>query len=281
MHRSARAAAIAGAVALALFGAGEMAVRGLFDIKLYGADGEVGYWVLPDQEGGAPLTGSYAVNASGFATSRAYAPVGPRDLVLVGDSIVAGTSGLDQAQRLGARLEGRSGWTVWPLATGSWGLANQMRALRRVDLTGIEAIVFVLNTQDLGPPSAWTSEYDLPTREPRLHLVHALRKALPFLRGRETPMTIRPADLPREWQAFRASNTIPVVVFGYENDGAGAGACDWLPPWLGRVAACIDLVAMGQQHAMLDGMHPGPQGNAIMASAITESLERALPTRAP
>lgn len=276
MMLSARVKLILALLPFALVVAGELAVRGLIDIKLYGADGEVGYWTLPDQRGGAALTGSYAYNAQGFGVARPFDPSGSQDLILVGDSIVAGTSAIDQHQRLGEVLGRESGWQVWPLATGSWALANQLRALKRVDLAGVEAIVFLLNPTDFGAPSAWRSEYDLPRSPPRSYLLQALRKHMPFLRSNDQPIAVRPADLPVEWAAFRAASEIPVIIVAYESDGTGT-SCEWVPAWLGPPATCIDLVAMGYRHALVDVLHPTPEGNAVIAQMVARPLGNIAP----
>lgn len=248
--------------------AGELALRGLFDIKLYGADAEVGYWSLPDQAGGAPFTGSYAFNSDGFGVSERYDTSGSNDVLLVGDSVVAGTVSLDQGERLGSVLSRRTGWRVWPLATGSWALPNQVRALRRVDLDGVEAIIFVLNSLDFQPASEWPGEYEMPRAKPLSYLHQAIRKMLPFLRGPHKPIPVRQEGLAAEWARFRADAKVPIYIVGYEWEGTTGRNCDWLPGWIGPAALCIDLIGVGGGHHMLDAIHPDARGTEAIAKAI-------------
>lgn len=268
MSRLARAALIAAL----LVATGELAVRSLFDIKLYGADAEVGYWALPNQSGGSPLTGSYAFNSEGFGVSQEYDTSGPKDVLLVGDSLVAGTSELDQSERLGVALERQSGWQVWPLATGSWALANELRALTRIDLDGVEAIVFVLNSEDFDAPSQWRGDHDLPRAQPRSHFLHALQKAIPFLRGPSEPILVREGNLAAEWSSFQAAAETLVFVVGYEWKKTTGQDCEWMPEWIEPVSLCVDLIGTGHGENMLDAMHPDARGNEVIAKTIAARL---------
>ena len=254
--------------------AGELAVRGLYDIKLYGADGEVGFWSRPNQAGGAPLTGSYAFNSDGFGVSDRYVTSGDKDVLLVGDSVVAGTASIEQDQRLALALARRTGWRVWPLATGGWALPNEVRALGRIDLSGVEAIILVVNSLDFQAAAQWPGDDEMPRAQPVSHLYQAIRKLLPFLRGPREAIPVRQEDLSTEWARFRAAAKVPVYIVGYESKGTAGRNCDWLPAWIGPEALCVDLVEMGRGGDMLDAIHPDARGNEAIAALIAARFGR-------
>lgn len=251
----------------------ELAARATIDIKLYGSDTEVGYWLLPNQSGGSLLVGSYAINSDGFGVAEPFDPSAPNDVILIGDSHVMGTSGLNQHERLGPMLEQHTGWKVWPLAAGSWALANQLRMVHRKQIDGVEAIIFILNARDLDKPSQWRNEYDLPRREPSLYLPYAVQKVLPKLRNTTQHLPVRKADLKAEWSRFRRTVNVPVVIIGYDSPKMTLGDCEWMPSWLDAPTLCFDPLEQGGARSMIDTVHLNAVGNKNFARFIADGLE--------
>lgn len=252
----------------------ELVARSLIDIKLYERDVEVGYWSKPNQSGGALLTKPYVFNAQGFGTEDTYLPDGERDVLLLGDSIVAGNFENNQEARLGIVLEHKTDWEVWPMATGSWSLANELRVTKRISLDGIEAIIFVINSEDLHEPSYWKSDYHLPRTEPTFYIIYALQKLFRILRPESTPLRVRKGNLENEWTEFRAGTSIPVFVFGYDWAKTTGQKCKWLPNWIDAETFCYDPIAMGFEEHMTDAIHLSDKGNEIFANFIADKLER-------
>ncbi|MXO86499.1 hypothetical protein GRI38_10730 [Altererythrobacter aurantiacus] len=246
----------------------ELAVRAMVDIKLFERDTEVGYWFKPGQSGGSLLTGSYAFNSDGFGVADEFRTTNGTDVLLVGDSVVWGTSAHQQEERLGPQLQRVTGWKVWPLATGSWSLANELRYLKRVPLEGTDAIIFVLNSADVGQPSHWNSEYVLPRSRPPSYLLYSLQRLYPFLRPPEKELPVRPADLKSEWEEFAASVDVPVYVIGYESGASSGSSCSWLPVWLDVPTFCYDPIGRNLEGAMLDSIHLTAEGNKLFARFI-------------
>ncbi|MGN6497094.1 MAG: hypothetical protein ACTHK5_07110 [Tsuneonella sp.] len=253
----------------------ELVAREAIDLRLYNSDHEVGYWLRPSQHGDGLLTGSYAIDADGLGVPRPFAPTRSFDLLLVGDSIVMGTSSVDQEERLGPQLEKLTGWSVWPLSAGSWALWNEIRSIERnPKLLQADAIVFVLNSEDFRRPSFWDNEFEHPRHPPASYLVYAVQKMLRGIRPPQHPLSVRQSDLAADWAAFRARADRPILVIGYENMITSGSGCTWLPKWLNVTTACYDPMRLGGRKLFADQTHPTAAGNTAFARFIRAQVER-------
>lgn len=250
-------------------GIGELIARKAIDLKYYAADDEVGYYLLPDQHGGSLVVGSYDINHDGLGVAEPFAPSPRFDVLLVGDSIVLGTSRIDQAERLGPLLEQYTGWNVWPLSAGSWSLWNELRMIERNSkFQRVDAIVFVLNAEDFQRPSSWTSEFSHPRSEPASYLAYAFFKTFRGLRTREDPFPVRQSDLRADWRAFLSRSDKPVYVIGYDGVETSGSGCKWLPEWIEVRSGCFDAGGRDRRSELIDTIHPNAKGNERLARFI-------------
>jgi hypothetical protein len=253
----------------------ELGARQLIDLKLYGRDTEVGYWILPGQRGGTWLIGSYVFNGEGLAVDEPFSlDPAVEDVVLMGNSLVIGSSHLDQPERLGPSMERAAHLQVWPLAAKGWALSNELRMLRRKpELLKADTIVFLSTARDFGPPAAWSNQYELPSTRPRSYFLFGLRKLIPALRRERRPLPVRAGDLESEWRSFLSSTKARVLVVGYDGAQSDDKRCNWLPGWIRKSAqvVCYDGIVAGKT-LTLDGFHPTAAGNRALAQFIVRAI---------
>ena len=250
----------------------EIAARHAMDLKYYGSDSEVGFWLLPNQSGGSLLVDTFEINAAGFNVGERYSLAGENDIILVGDSLVAGP-GIDHNNKLGPVLEKVAGLQVWPLSTGGWALTNELRALERKSIDGAEAIVFLLNAGDLGQPAEWTSDYDLPRARPAIYLLYALQKEFPIFRRPVRSLPVRRGNVEAEWRDFRSRVKAPVFIIGYESVATTGQKCQWIPEWISDPAFCFDPIERGEGNLMKDSIHLTEEGTARLAAFIATKVD--------
>ncbi len=253
-------------------------LRIAIDIRLYSSDNAVGYWVQPSQKGAGFLTGSFAVNRSGLLVEEEFQDTGAGpNALLVGDSIVLGINGLPQSERLGPLLSREADWRVWPLGAGSWSLSNEIRFLEREKtLEGMDCAVFVVNSGDIAPPSAWDNEYIHPTREPTSYLRYILWKLVDekFASSNQKSITLS-GDLEGESDTFVKKHDIPIAVIGYDTEPNTNSKCQWAPNWL-KVEnfSCLSARQIIGESGMVDRIHPNAVGNRKLARSIAQNIRQ-------
>jgi len=100
---------------------------------------------------------------------EASKPPGKRRILLDGDSVLFGTTYLDQAVIFTSRLQRDLGpdTQVMNASVGGWAPSNELGFLKAKGTFGADLVVFVLNTKDLTQPFAGFEESALsPTHNP-------------------------------------------------------------------------------------------------------------------
>lgn len=256
----------------------EISARQMIDLKLYGADDEVGYWVLPNQKGDAVLTGSFAFNSLGLGVAQEFEPrENVKDVVLIGDSIVLGIAEIKQSERLGPALDEASPWKVWPLAAGSWAMWNELRMLRRhPELTRSDAYIFVVNSGDFAKPSEWESDLTHPRSEPYSYLIYVLRKKLKMeMQNDAESLNVYQSILKDDFNTFVEKTKKPIYIIGYSTPSDKDPHCDWVPDWLKKHSEiyCYDVSSETGDGEMFDDIHPTAKGNRTLAKFIYKVIE--------
>lgn len=252
--------------------AGEVAARlaGVGDFPLYLADEEVGYIPAPSQQGAFLGRNSWAFNEHSMGVSESYAPQ-PEDIMLVGDSLVLGGNMIDQPDKLGPRLEAATNCDVWPLSAGSWGLRNELAALRRDPSLSIpQTLVLVLNSADFAAPSRWRSELTHPRSKPVSVLAYAIRKRF-FSPGEPAP----PPQDPR-WRAeldgFLQAYPGRVIAVAYPALDELDRSSSPIPALPARIAVIDPRTSPGWDPAdYADSIHPTASANAELAAMIASA----------
>ena len=158
-------------------------LSGLVDTPIYIANNQIGYIPAPNQSGKFMRLHAWHFNELSMGVDSPFSPnVNQINLLLIGDSIVAGGNPINEPDRLGPQLEAQSGWRVWPISAGSWALQNELTYIRMHPeiLNKIDAIVFVSNSGDFGVPSSWSSDITHPLKHPFPGLVFLFRKYIVY-----------------------------------------------------------------------------------------------------
>lgn len=264
--------------ALVILSMAEGAARIAFDFPLYGADKEVGYWPLPNQNGSF-LSNTWVFNTESMGVGEDYAPSKTFDVLLVGDSIVYGGNELSQPDKLAPVMESKTGWQVWPVAAGSWALQNELAFLRRKpDLVeGADVVVVIMNSGDFGEPSEWRSRYTHPRERPQLFLPYLFKRyvwkedAVP-----PSPFPVAQRDVLSDWVNLVKGAGVPVVAVAYSNQAESGQACNWVPSKFTQVGhwVCYDGLVLAGFNGFRDIVHPSPDGNRKLADFIIDVLNQ-------
>lgn len=258
-------------IALAVAVEGVARISGVTDFPLYENSPALGYIPAPGQQGKFLNVNDWAFNERSMGVSQRFAPTGRTDIVLLGDSIVYGGNPLRQADKVGPALERATGLDVWPVAAGSWGLANQLAYLKaNPDVrAAADVLVFVLNRGDFDGASVWASELTHPTQRPTVALLYtAERYAAPRL-GLELVDQKPPApvDWREDWHRLTAGKRVIVVRY----PDRGEPAFDW-PAMPG--AEIIDLAAdpAWKPAHYRDDIHTNAAGSRALAEIIARAI---------
>ncbi len=155
-------------------------IAGATDFPVYRLDPAIGYLYAPRQSGSFLNRNRWAVNDLSMPTPRTWAPEPKPNLLLVGNSIVAGGNPYDQSERLASFVERRVGarWNVWPVATGGWSTVNQLSYLERHrEVVGAtDFIVWIYTSGGLQAASPWLGDDVFPLERPASALGYVLRR---------------------------------------------------------------------------------------------------------
>jgi hypothetical protein len=264
-------------------------ISGLTDFPLYLADDVVGYIPAPNQSGVVFGTNDWVFNELSMGTDRSFSPDDRPDILLIGDSLVLGGNLYAQREKLGPMLsESLPGSNVWPVSAGSWSLLNELAYLKlHPEVTSrVDLFVFVLNKEDFKAPSVWRSEATHPRFRSSLALVQIAKKANPFERPGDTPLSAR--DWRSEWADFLKSTSKRIVVVLYPHKDL-AGYADLnqrgddlqaLEVFPGQVTL-LRLSSKSEWTPSLyrDSIHPKREGNALLARFLVEAVTRVASAR--
>lgn len=151
---------------------------GLGNPPLYVADEEIGYLLAPNQKlrrfGNSFQTNQYSMRSQEITAKLEDR----RRILLLGDSVVNGSWWTDGAETLSSLLANQlndDAVEVLNASANSWGPRNELAYLERYGLFDADALVLIINTDDLfatEPTSlAVGKSYSYPDRPPALAIV--------------------------------------------------------------------------------------------------------------
>jgi hypothetical protein len=158
-------------------------IVGLGNPLIYLADEEIGYLLAPNQQvrrrGNRIEINQYSMRSKAIAPQK---PTSTWRIMLLGDSIVNGGWWTDRDETISALIEGQltsnsMAYIVEVLnaSANSWGPRNQLAYVRRFGLFEADALVLIINTDDLfatAPTSLPVGrDRNYPDRKPPLALV--------------------------------------------------------------------------------------------------------------
>jgi hypothetical protein len=294
--------------AIVLVEAGVRAV-GAVDFPVYEVrDDDVAYVYAAQQSGRFLRRNAWAVNDRHMPTPRPWDPARLPNLLVIGNSIVAGGNPYDQSEKVASRVEGRTDgrYSVWPVAVGGWSTTNQIAFLEgNPDVVRASTLfVWVHTSGGLRGPNPWLGDDAFPRRRPAWATAYVLRRYLqPQLRvaWKQPPAPPRAgtdadasgANLVRFEHTVAALASAsgrrhPGVLVLYPTraqvDAARRGI-EWLPERadLEGVAARYgvlvkDLTRHPEWAVGLyrDEIHPTVAGNEVLARIVVADVERAL-----
>lgn len=190
-----------------LLAEGSVRVLGLADVPIRSANNITGYIPLPNQNGSFLLNDWHVNNLSMISRSD-YQNIGD-EVIIAGDSVVFGGNPLAQDERIGEQLNDLISKSVYSIADGSWGFKNSLSYLINYEqfLSGVEAIVFVLNSGDFSTPSSWRCFSTHPTSAPLFHTYFVFRKYFKPDCEAKSP----PSVLVKDFDANTALNQVSIL----------------------------------------------------------------------
>ncbi|GEM_PF-954228 len=190
---------------------------GAVDFPTYDANPVTGY--IPTADTAGRLLGrDWVFNEHHMGVAAPFAPSPATDVVLIGDSLVYGTSSYRQDQRLGPNLQALSGVTVWPIGAGSWSVANELAYLDANPevVAGADRLVFIVNYADIQSGSVWKSDLTHPRRHPLSAVTYLAAKTL-LKPAAEDPRFGEEAPVLTHWREFTGRYGRPIDVILYPN----------------------------------------------------------------
>lgn len=278
-HRTKRFTFLA-CVALTTAVAAEAIAEYHIDVPAFDANNRIGYVPKPSQSSSFFNRQRWAFNELGMGTIRPFATDERPDILLIGDSIVFGALPGNQNDRLGPTLERMTGDRVWPISAGSWALQNELEWLREhPGVVGrVDRILFVVNSEDFGDPSSWSSEFTHPRRRPWPALWFAARRAL-FADENPPPVApefqVKSRDTAADWAGFVRQAGKPITVIAYPNVGDRSGRCEWVPPEYAAHGewVCLSARKPWSSQFYADNIHPNLAGTQALATVIGRSVK--------
>ena len=158
----------------------EIGIRafGFLDFPLYYADNVIGYIPLPTQSGAFLKKNKWSFNSLSMQNDEEFSSALHSDIILIGDSLVAGGNPYLKEDRLGAQLSRALNKQVWSISAGSWGLRNELTYLRIHPeiVEKVDSIIFITNSEDFDEASSWACEYTHPRTYPILGILYLYKK---------------------------------------------------------------------------------------------------------
>lgn len=293
---------------VALLGLIEVTIRvsGATNFPIYIVDDGFGYLYAPNQSGVFLNRNRWHYNDRSMPVARDWAPGRAPDLLVIGNSIVAGGNPYDQTQKLTALLETRVGtrFSLWPIAVGGWSTVNALGYLERNPdvLNAADFFVWIHTSQGLARLNPWPGDAAFPRRRPIWATGYVLSRYLqPTFRvfAQWLPAPVQRSAAPDEsaknivrFEAAlrrlgagerRHAGILVLYPSDQQVEAARRGE-EWLPERETMEAVAqrhgllvIDLTRYPEWTAELyrDAIHPTAQGNEVLARIIVTALERA------
>jgi hypothetical protein len=159
----------------------EVATRafGLTDFPIFEANSEIGYIPAPSQSGKFLNNNYWQFNSKSMGGAE-FSPSAAVDILLIGDSVVAGGNPYNEKDRLGPQLQNVMKSPVWPISAGSWGLRNELKYLKLHPevIQASDRFIFVSNSGDFEEASSWSCEKSHPLVRPLWATLFVIRKYL-------------------------------------------------------------------------------------------------------
>lgn len=287
----------------------EVAVRALgwVDFPVYAMDAEIGYYPQPNQAGSFLGKNRWVFNDRSMGIEKPWQPSDRTDVLLIGNSVILGGNNYDQPDKVTPQMQKHvtEQCTIWPVATGGWGTVNEYRFLdRHPDIVGgADFFIWEIMAHQMAGAQGWTRETAIPTHHPWWATGHVVRKLLhdnfpQWTLPTPRPQTVSHEELDHYYRQFEAMLTRlernagrkPAgIIFLYPDRQQLQGARQGLE-WLAdrekfvNIASAhglvlIDITRYPQwTDAMYrDQVHPTAQGNAVLATILTQALRRTMP----
>lgn len=218
-RRLAVSAALVGTLLIPGLLAAEIGARsiGAVDFPTYEANPVTGY--IPRANTSGRLLGrDWVFNNRNMGVAAPFAPTSATDVLLVGDSLVYGTSAYRQSQRLGPSLQTLSGVPVWPIGAGSWSVANEVAWLNANPdiVASADRLVFIFNSADIQAASVWKSDLTHPRHHPVSAVAYLAGKTF-FKPPGDAPRFGEEGPVLARWRHFAAGYGRRIDVILYPN----------------------------------------------------------------
>jgi hypothetical protein len=296
---------LAAVASVLMFAIIEFGVRisGITDFPIYKQDDRLGYIVNPNQSGMFLRHNRWVFNDRSMGTDLRWNPALHPNILIIGNSIVAGGNPLDQKDKLGPLIQKvmGSGYSIWPIAVGGWTNLNETAYLERNPDVEASANFFVWEymvggTSKLAP---WSSDYAFPRNHPVWASWYAFRR---YILARFISL---PSELPptgpatmKGMETFRSEigkisvatgKRTPGLLFLYPQKSqflAARAGNEWLPEraQLEEIARTLNLKILDVTRSpqwrtdlYRDGeTHPTAEGDAILATILAGSIQQVL-----
>lgn len=250
------------------------------DVPLYRPDPNYGYIPQANQTGIFLNKNKWSFNEQSMSAAPPFTGSGT---LLIGDSIVSGGNQLDDAERLGPRLQALTEEPVWAVCAGSWSILNELAWLRKNPdvVRSVDQIVFVVSSIDFVEPSVWRESPDHPRHAPVSAVAYLIdRLVLAKLR----PAPPAPPETGRDWRAelaaFKRSTNQPVLMVLYSaKPNSRPDPVETYEQQLGPNVLMVKQHPRWIEATYRDAEHLDAAGTKLLASVIAERLGRQVAAR--
>jgi hypothetical protein len=252
---------------------------GVLDFPLYENNKTLGYVPAPNQHGSFLRKNDWAFNELSMGTTKPFVPQGsPRNILLIGDSIVLGGNPMPQELKLGPLLNDKCP-QVWPISAGSWSFNNEVRYLQlHADiLHNFNRIVFILNSEDFGSASKWASEITHPTYRPLSSIYYLARK---YFGHADEGLVDNDPDwrIGFEWLLENYGGSLTVILYASKREVLDQKARADLDKHVTELASNRVLVTKIADDPSWttdyyrDDIHPNSNGEIVLANILLRSI---------
>jgi len=291
-------------ILIGVFLCAEMLVRalGMIDFPLYTRDDAIGYLPKENQKGSFLNKNDWYINDKSMPVARDWNPAAAaRNILLIGNSIVAGGNPYKYQDKLTSQIQARLGdkAAVWPLAVGGWTQINEIGYLNHHPEIAAQSDIFVWEYMagGLSQMTNWRSEYAFPTQKPLCAAWYVVRRYLlprffPVPQDSVLPATgaITPEYVTRFDDEIgkligadkRSKSGVIWLYPKAEHLAVARHGREWLPERqdIQRIAdkyglQIVDIAAAPtwtREMYTTDGVHPTVEGNKVLAEILSAAI---------
>lgn len=254
-------------------------INGLGNFPVFLANDALGYIPAPSQHGEI-LRNKWFFNSDSMGVGEDFSPSQTNDVLLIGDSLIYGGLSVDQTERLGPLIQQYSGDRIWPVGAPSWSLVTELLYIKQNPHVSdhIDTFVFLIKSDDLGPPSRWTSDGTHPRHRPILVSLYLAQK----ISGLDIPHApVGPSQglsVVDEWMDFRRDYKTRTVVVLLPSRSEREAPNSWAEfrekvAFLdGHGVEVVDAFSAVSTDSYKDDIHLNSVGNRQLAAFIRQSV---------